>query len=134
MDIFEVAEKLAFFRDGVRTYEIETMAQRIQTAVLCGILSENLILKEHEAARWLTKEELHSVEWLPADVTLIQQIEAMMQWIGLELTTSTEQEHWEKIGVIDYSPDAANSTIDGEILWKKLYYEQNIQAQNSVLY
>ena len=34
-------------------------------------LSGNLVLKEHEAARWLTREELDSVDWLPADALLI---------------------------------------------------------------
>ena len=38
------------------------------------IVSGDLILKEHEAARWLTMENLNSVEWLPADVTLIDKI------------------------------------------------------------
>lgn len=38
------------------------------------IVSGDLVLKEHEAAKWLTKEELDSVEWLPADVTLIENI------------------------------------------------------------
>ena len=36
------------------------------------VVSGDLVLKEHEAAKWLTKEELDSVEWLPADVTLIE--------------------------------------------------------------
>ena len=36
------------------------------------VISGALVLKEHEAAKWLTKEELDSVEWLPADVTLIE--------------------------------------------------------------
>ena len=35
------------------------------------IVSGDLVLKEHEAAKWLTKYELDSVEWLPADITLI---------------------------------------------------------------
>lgn len=39
------------------------------------IVSGNLVLKEHEAARWLTKGELYSVGWLSADVSLIQSIE-----------------------------------------------------------
>ena len=39
-----------------------------------SILSGDLVLKEHEAARWLTKAELDSVEWLPADITLINKI------------------------------------------------------------
>ena len=36
------------------------------------IVSGNLVLKEHEAAKWLTKDELDSVEWLPADIGLIE--------------------------------------------------------------
>lgn len=35
------------------------------------IVSGDLVLKEHEAAKWLKKDELDSVEWLPADITLI---------------------------------------------------------------
>lgn len=38
------------------------------------ILSGNLVLKEHEAAKWLTKDTLDSVEWLPADQGLIEKI------------------------------------------------------------
>lgn len=37
----------------------------------CTIKSGELVLKEHEAARWLTKETLDSVAWLPADEGLI---------------------------------------------------------------
>lgn len=37
-----------------------------------------LVLKEAEAARWLTKEEMNSVAWLPADVTLVEKIERSM--------------------------------------------------------
>lgn len=36
------------------------------------VVSGDLVLKEHEAAKWLTKDELDSVEWLPADITLIE--------------------------------------------------------------
>lgn len=36
------------------------------------IVSGDLVLKEHEAAKWLTKGELDSVEWLPADMSLIE--------------------------------------------------------------
>lgn len=42
------------------------------------IISGNLVLTEHEAAKWLTKDELDSVEWLPADITLIDAIRAKM--------------------------------------------------------
>lgn len=44
----------------------------------CEVVSGNLVLKEHEAARWLTSDELDSVEWLPADVTLIDKIRTGM--------------------------------------------------------
>lgn len=40
----------------------------------CEIVSGKLVLKEHEAARWLDKENLYSVEWLPADVSLIEKV------------------------------------------------------------
>ena len=42
------------------------------------IVSGDLVLKEHEAAKWLTKDELDSVEWLPADITLIDKIRESM--------------------------------------------------------
>ncbi len=42
---------------------------------ICKIKSGDLVLKEHEAAKWLTKDTLRSVEWLPADLGLVPQIE-----------------------------------------------------------
>ena len=41
---------------------------------ICNIKSGDLVLKEHEAAQWLTKETLASVNWLPADLGLIDKI------------------------------------------------------------
>lgn len=41
---------------------------------LCTIRSGNLVLKEHEAARWLTGDELDSVDWLPADVKVVEKL------------------------------------------------------------
>lgn len=41
---------------------------------ICKIKSGNLVLKEHEASAWLTKDDLDSVDWLPADVTLVEKI------------------------------------------------------------
>lgn len=40
----------------------------------CEIVGGDLVLKEHENAKWLTKEHLGEVEWLPADVTLVEKI------------------------------------------------------------
>ena len=44
----------------------------------CQIVRGNLVLKEHEAARWLTKDELNNVEWLPVDITLIEKIRNLL--------------------------------------------------------
>ena len=38
------------------------------------IVSGDLVLREHAAAKWLNKVDLDSVEWLPADITLIDKI------------------------------------------------------------
>lgn len=40
----------------------------------CKIRSGKLRLKEHEAARWLDRETIESVPWLPADVELIRKL------------------------------------------------------------
>ena len=40
----------------------------------CHVESGSLTLKEHEAARWLTKDELDSVKWLPADLQILDKI------------------------------------------------------------
>ncbi len=39
---------------------------------LCSLLTEALHLNEHEAARWLSMEDLDSVKWLPADMQVIE--------------------------------------------------------------
>ena len=41
---------------------------------ICKVISGNLVLKEHEAARWLKRDELDSVAWLPADEGLVEKI------------------------------------------------------------
>lgn len=40
----------------------------------CEVLSGDLVLKEHEAAKWVDKELIDQVDWLPADVTVIDNI------------------------------------------------------------
>ena len=45
----------------------------------CEVVEGHLELKEHEAARWLSREELFSVDWLPADIGLIGRIKEMME-------------------------------------------------------
>lgn len=45
----------------------------------CHLESGELILKEHEAARWLLRDELDSVQWLPADLGVIEMIRNKME-------------------------------------------------------
>ena len=45
---------------------------------ICNILEGDLVLKEHEASKWLSKDELYSVDWLPADKEIIEKIEDYM--------------------------------------------------------
>ena len=42
------------------------------------IVSGDLVLTEHEAAKWLTKDGLDSVAWLPADITLVDKVRKCM--------------------------------------------------------
>ena len=46
--------------------------------ILCTIVSGNLKLLEHEAAKWVTKETLRSVDWLPADQLILDKIEEIL--------------------------------------------------------
>lgn len=44
----------------------------------CSVEDGLLTLKEHEAARWLGKNELDSVQWLPADLDVVEKLKNMM--------------------------------------------------------
>ena len=46
---------------------------------LCMLLSDSFHLNEHEAAAWLTPEDLHSVKWLPADEGLVARIKGLLR-------------------------------------------------------
>ncbi len=41
---------------------------------MCSLLNDALHLNEHEAAKWLSREDIHSVKWLPADDILLPMI------------------------------------------------------------
>ena len=45
---------------------------------LCSLLSDSFHLNEHEAAAWLTPEDLHSVRWLPADEGVVDRISKLL--------------------------------------------------------
>ena len=40
--------------------------------------SSDFVLREHEAAKWLTVENLYTVQWLPADLGLIDKIKKVL--------------------------------------------------------
>lgn len=45
---------------------------------LCTIESGRLVLREHKSAKWLDKRHLYSVDWLPADISLIKKLEDIL--------------------------------------------------------
>ena len=55
---------------------------------LCRVESGALTLKEHEAARWLTKHELDSVRWLPADVQVIENLKKGNETVPMHQTVN----------------------------------------------
>ena len=46
--------------------------------ILCSIVEGEPKLLEHKAAKWLTKETLHDVDWLPADKLILKEIENIL--------------------------------------------------------
>ena len=45
---------------------------------VCSLESESFRLTEHEASMWLTKETLNTVNWLPADLELLDKISELI--------------------------------------------------------
>lgn len=45
----------------------------------CAVKTGELVLKEHEAAKWLTADELDSVGWLPADITILDKVRSALK-------------------------------------------------------
>lgn len=46
---------------------------------VCEIIKGELVLKEAEAAKWLTADTLYSVDWLPADLTIIEKVKQILE-------------------------------------------------------
>lgn len=62
--------------DLIRVVEYDYPAFHLKMhCFLCSLKSEDIVLKEHESARWLTKKDLRSVNWLPADLSVIETLE-----------------------------------------------------------
>ena len=62
---------------GVVNYDYSTFHLTMH-CILCTIVSGKLQLLEHEAAKWVNKETLRSVEWLPADRLILDKIEELL--------------------------------------------------------
>lgn len=45
---------------------------------LCRVVSGDIQLLEHEASRWLSKEELGDVDWLPADIEAVEALKPLL--------------------------------------------------------
>lgn len=45
---------------------------------ICSLLSDEIYLNEHQAARWLDKDSIDSVEWLPADVEVAEKVKMLL--------------------------------------------------------
>ena len=52
---------------------------------ICTVKSGDLVLKEHEAAKWLFGDSLDSVAWLPADIELIEKLKTSQIFGGGEI-------------------------------------------------
>lgn len=66
--------------DWVHTIEYDYPAFHLSMdCFLAKVISGELVLKEAEAARWLTGRELYDVQWLPADLSLIEILEKKMR-------------------------------------------------------
>ncbi|MCD8053395.1 MAG: (deoxy)nucleoside triphosphate pyrophosphohydrolase [Lachnospiraceae bacterium] len=85
----EIKEELeTVIEAGERIAEIEYDYPSFHLSMDCfwaEVVSGNLVLREHEAARWLSKDELYCVDWLPADRALIGIIEKALQSTGKDI-------------------------------------------------
>lgn len=79
----EIKEELdADIMTGNLVYTIEYDYPKFHLSMDCfwsELVSSEFILKEHEEAKWLTKDNLDSVEWLPADLKLISILKSI-EW------------------------------------------------------
>ena len=74
-EIWEELETNIVVKRLVQTVEYDYPAFHLKMHCFwCHIESGSLILKEHEAAKWLFLDNLDSVDWLPADLIVVQTI------------------------------------------------------------
>ena len=78
-EIMEELDTVISVGDLIDTIEYDYPAFHLSMDCFwCEVVSGDLTLKEAEAAKWLTKDTLDSVPWLPADITLIDKIREVL--------------------------------------------------------
>ncbi len=86
---------------------------------LTEVKEGSLVLKEHEAARWLRNDELDSVQWLPADQTIIELLKNTrrhaMTFKAMKWTREPDNYRIEE-------DRAENTTMPHTDLWQRTYY------------
>ncbi len=79
-EIQEELDTKIIFGDLIGTIEYDYPTFRLSMDCFwCEVVDGELKLLEAEEARWLSKDTLYSVQWLPADITLIDRIEKQMR-------------------------------------------------------
>mgnify|MGYP002526207023 FL=1 len=79
-EIWEELGTMIFVERLVQTVEWDYPAFHLTMHCFwCHIESGSLKLKEHEAAKWLTKDQLDGVDWLPADRIVVETIKSEME-------------------------------------------------------
>ena len=74
-EIKEELDTVIEVKDKVDTVEYDYPKFHLSMdCFICNVVEGKLLLKEHEDAKWLNKENLYSVDWLPADEGLIEKI------------------------------------------------------------
>lgn len=49
---------------------------------LCELISDDIVLTEHEDARWLSAAEIEEVSWLPSDIKVVKKLKKLLRTIG----------------------------------------------------
>ena len=79
----EIQEELnakILVKNHIHTIEYDYPSFHLSMECFSCELAENqeITLLEHENAKWLTSENLHSVNWLPADVDVLEKVEELL--------------------------------------------------------
>lgn len=67
-------------------YDYETFHLTMH-CFLASIIKGEIQLIEHEAMRWLTSDQLESVDWLPADIAVVAQLKRILNQTSIELSS-----------------------------------------------